>query len=92
MASEPGQEPGGSSDENIAAVLRKVIALSDKVTVIYRDKEGKEIGHTVTENHVVEEQEGCDPRDSKIDSVEIQSGSKNWKFNHQDLTDLRESY
>ena len=47
MSSEPGQEPGGSSDENIAAVLRKVIALSDKVTVIYRDKEGKEIGHTV---------------------------------------------
>ncbi|HCQ01912.1 MAG TPA: hypothetical protein DIT99_15015 [Candidatus Latescibacteria bacterium] len=55
MASEPGQEPGGRSDENIAAVLRKVIALSDTVTVIYRDKVAKEIGHPVTENHVVEE-------------------------------------
>lgn len=93
MASDSEQKMGeNSNQESISDVLRKVIALRDRLTVTYRDKDGQVIGRTVSENHIVEEQEGCDPGDSRVDSVEIQSGTKNWKFNHDELADFRKSY
>lgn len=95
MTGEEDQKQGAddASGPKMADVLRELLVeLTDSVTVSYRDKEDQEIGRTVLESLVDQEQEGCQPDDPRIDRVEIQSGGRTWSFGRHEMEDFRGSY